>query len=65
MTFDLEIYFCAFSFQAIYFEWLDLATSFPEGRDIFSICRLRFSFKVMGPRSRIQQRILDFFQFRI
>jgi len=52
VTFDFDSYFGTFSIRAIYFEWLDLATSFSVRRYIFRISRSRFSFKVMGPRSR-------------
>jgi len=55
VTFDPESYFRPFSFQHVYFEWLDLATSFSVWRYIFRVSRSRFSVKVMGPRSRSQQ----------
>jgi len=34
VTFDLASYFCTFSIQAIYLEWLKLATSFSVWRYI-------------------------------
>jgi len=37
VTFGLESYLRTFSIQAIYFEWLDLATSFLVWRYIFRI----------------------------
>jgi len=48
-TFDLGSYFCTFSIQAIYFEWLDPATSISVWRHVFWISRSHFSFKDMGP----------------
>jgi len=43
--FDLESYFRTISIQAVYFEWLDLATL---SSVIFTISRSWFSSKVMG-----------------
>jgi len=56
VTFDLESYFLTFSIQTTCFEWLDLTTSFSVWRYIFRTSRLWFCFKVIGPRSRSQQR---------
>jgi len=61
VTFDLalwprESYFRICSVQAIPFEWLYLATSFSVRRFIFKISRSRFSFKVIGPKSKSPQR---------
>jgi len=55
LTFDLESYFHTFPAQAIPFAWLYLATSFLMWWYIFKMSRSRFSFKVMGPRSRSRQ----------
>jgi len=55
VTFDLWRELLSY-FQAIYFESLDLATSFFVWRHIFRISRLQFSFKVVGLRSRSQQQ---------
>jgi len=41
---------------AIYFGWLYLANSFSVWRYMFRISRSQFSFKVMAPMSRSQQR---------
>jgi len=60
VTFDLDLwtcYFRIFLIQAIPFEWLYLATLFSVCRYICRISRPRFSFKIMGPRSRSQQHV--------
>jgi len=54
LAFDLESYSCTSSFQAVYFEWLDIATSFSVWRYIFRILKSQLSFKVMGLISRSQ-----------
>jgi len=55
MASDLDSFFVFFPPQAILYEWLYLATSFSVRWYIFRISRSRFSFKVIGPRSRSQQ----------
>jgi len=57
-AFDLLSYFHPFAIQPVYFEWLDLATSFLIWRYIFRISTSWFSFKVMGPRSRSRQQVV-------
>jgi len=56
VTFDLDLWpwelFSYFSAQAVPFEWLYLATSFLALWYNFRISRSRFSFKVLGPRSK-------------
>jgi len=60
VTFDFDLWpwelFSNFSMQGIYFEWLDLATSFSVWIYTFRISSPRFSFKIVGLRSRSQQR---------
>jgi len=56
LTFDLESYIRTFSIQDIYFEWPDLTPLFSVWKCIFRISRSRFSFQVMGLRSRSLQR---------
>jgi len=61
---DLNIESCLCTPRAIYFEWLDIATSFSVWRYIFRLSRSGFSFRVMGSRSRSRQWKSDSVQFK-